>query len=153
MSHTITELREHLFATLKDLRNRDNPMDIDRAKAVVAVAGAVIDSAKVEVDFARVTGATHTTNFIPQSAAPTPMPRDTRVIARSSLDHAIEDVLSAITGELTHDALHARLIELLKKPLPDLDDVLERLEAEGLIRATRVGQRFSYRWTGQARAA
>lgn len=31
----INELREHLFATLRGVRDKENPMDIDRAKAVV----------------------------------------------------------------------------------------------------------------------
>ena len=54
----LTDLREHLMATLADLRNRDKPMDVDRARAVAQVAGVLIESAKVEVDFLRVTGST-----------------------------------------------------------------------------------------------
>lgn len=52
----INTLREQLLATLADLRNRDNPMDPDRARAVAQVAGVLVDSAKVEVDYLRVTG-------------------------------------------------------------------------------------------------
>ncbi|MFA9287954.1 hypothetical protein ACCQ08_24460 [Comamonas sp. SY3] len=58
MSNTphITEVRQALLSTLSDLRNRDNPMDIDRAKAVAHVASVLVETAKVEVDFLRVTG-------------------------------------------------------------------------------------------------
>ena len=53
----IDDLRDHLFATIESLKDEDNPMDIDRAKAIAEVAGKIIDSAKVEVDYLRVTGA------------------------------------------------------------------------------------------------
>ena len=47
---TITDMREHLMQTLAALRDRENPMDVDRARAVAQVAGVLVDSAKVEVD-------------------------------------------------------------------------------------------------------
>ena len=59
----ITALRTRLFSTLDALQNKDNPMDIDRAKAVSDIAQVIINSAKVEVDFARATGG-RTTAFI-----------------------------------------------------------------------------------------
>lgn len=40
----INELREHLFATLRGVRDKENPMDIDRAKAVVLVADPVVQA-------------------------------------------------------------------------------------------------------------
>jgi hypothetical protein len=52
----INELRQHLLDTLKDLRNRDQPMEPDRARAVAQVASVLVDTAKVEVDYLRVTG-------------------------------------------------------------------------------------------------
>jgi hypothetical protein len=57
MKNKIEDLRNHLFATLEDLRDKDNPMAIDRALAVAKVADSIIDSAKVEVKFLEVTGA------------------------------------------------------------------------------------------------
>lgn len=68
----IKELREHLFATLRDLRSKDAPMDLDRAKAVAQVAGTLIDSARVEVDFLRVTWQSEGTGFI--AAEPEDLP-------------------------------------------------------------------------------
>lgn len=53
----IDEVRNQLLATLADLRNRENPMDPDRARAVAQVAGVLVDTAKVEVDYIRATGA------------------------------------------------------------------------------------------------
>lgn len=61
----INDLRDHLFATLEALRDEDKPMELDRAKAVADVARVLIESAKVEVDFLRVTGATKSTDFLP----------------------------------------------------------------------------------------
>jgi hypothetical protein len=52
----ITELRQQLLDTLKDLRNRDQPMEPDRARAVAQVASVLVDTAKVEVDYIKATG-------------------------------------------------------------------------------------------------
>lgn len=68
MKNKIEDLRNHLFATLEALQDEEKPMDIDRAKAVAEVAKVVIESAKTEIDFLRVTGAAQGTGFIPQPA-------------------------------------------------------------------------------------
>lgn len=51
----ITELRQQLLDTLKDLRNREQPMEPDRARAVAQVASVLVDTAKVEVDYLKAT--------------------------------------------------------------------------------------------------
>lgn len=53
---TVNDLREHLFATLDELRNKDLPMDVERARAVSEVAQTIINSAKVEIDYLKVNG-------------------------------------------------------------------------------------------------
>lgn len=73
MNHDIEGLREHLFETLAALRDKDNPMDVNRAKVIANVAQAVIHSAKVEVDYLRATGGKKGTGFIgdrPELPAP-----------------------------------------------------------------------------------
>lgn len=55
----ISELREHLMATLAGLRDRENPMEPDRARAVAQVAGVLVDTARVEVDYIKATGQDH----------------------------------------------------------------------------------------------
>ncbi len=45
------DLRNHLFETIESLKDKDDPMDIDRAKAVAQVAQVMIESAKVEVKY------------------------------------------------------------------------------------------------------
>ena len=62
----IEDLRDHLFATLEDLRSKEHPMDLDRARAVANVAQVIVDSARVEVELAKVTGARVGTGFIPE---------------------------------------------------------------------------------------
>jgi hypothetical protein len=52
----ISDLRDHLFETLEALKDTDNPMDVDRAKAITNVAQAIINTAKVEVDLVRAVG-------------------------------------------------------------------------------------------------
>lgn len=61
---TITDLREQLMQTLADLRDRENPMDVDRARAVAQVANVLVDTAKVEVDYIKATGAAGDSLFI-----------------------------------------------------------------------------------------
>lgn len=58
MKDKIEDLRNHLFATIEALLDESKPMDLDRAKAVADVAQVMINSAKVEVEFMRVTGGT-----------------------------------------------------------------------------------------------
>ncbi|MGD9671691.1 MAG: hypothetical protein AB7U75_22035 [Hyphomicrobiaceae bacterium] len=64
MSNTITDLRKHLFAALDGLADTANQLAIDRAKAIADVAREIIASAKVEVDFLRVTDSPVGTGFI-----------------------------------------------------------------------------------------
>lgn len=51
------DLRNHLFETLEALKDEEKPMDIARAKTVGEIAGRIIDTAKVEIDFMETTGA------------------------------------------------------------------------------------------------
>jgi hypothetical protein len=64
-NHQIGELRTHLFDTLEALKSKDKPMELDRARAVADVARVIVESAKVEVDFLKVTGALRSTDFLP----------------------------------------------------------------------------------------
>ncbi|CAM8627556.1 hypothetical protein MCEMSHM24_02730 [Comamonadaceae bacterium] len=52
----INEVRSALLETLRDLRSKDNPMDIKRALAVAQVAGVLVESAKVENEYLKLTG-------------------------------------------------------------------------------------------------
>lgn len=54
----MTQLRDLLLGTLADLRNRENPMEPDRARAVAQVASVLVDTAKVEVDYLKASGQT-----------------------------------------------------------------------------------------------
>jgi hypothetical protein len=65
MKNKIEDLRNHLFAAIEGLMDDENPMDIARAKAVSDLAQTVINSAKVEVDFLKVTGGVDGSGFIP----------------------------------------------------------------------------------------
>lgn len=65
MQNKIEDLRNHLFATLEALRDPDNPMELGRAKAISDVAQTIINSAKVEVDFAKATGQVSASGFLP----------------------------------------------------------------------------------------
>lgn len=52
----MTELSGHLMAALASLRDRDNPMEPDRARALAQVGSVLIDSAKVEIEYLKATG-------------------------------------------------------------------------------------------------
>lgn len=78
----IAALRSHLFNTLAALQDKENPMDIERAKAVCEVGTVIINTAKAEIDFARVNGSVDTQFFHKPNAnqptlpAPKPMNDD-----------------------------------------------------------------------------
>ena len=65
MKNKIEDLRNHLFAALEGLADRDQPMDLDRARAIADVARVIVDSAKAEVQFLQATGKRSGTGFIP----------------------------------------------------------------------------------------
>lgn len=52
----ISDLRDHLFETLEALKDKDQPMDIERARAISDVAQVIINTAKVEVDLVKAVG-------------------------------------------------------------------------------------------------
>jgi hypothetical protein len=64
MAHDIKELRKHLFETIEGLKSTDKPMEIERAKAISQVAQTIIDSARVEVKFAELTGQEAQSEFL-----------------------------------------------------------------------------------------
>ncbi len=66
MKNKISDLRDHLFETIEMLKDKEHPMDIDRAEAIADVADVIIKSAKVEVDYLKAVGG-NGTNFIPDS--------------------------------------------------------------------------------------
>lgn len=75
MKNKMTDLRDHLFATLEALQDPDKPMEIERAKAIADVAKVLVDSAKVEVAFiVAMDGDVETTGFI-ESARSLPSPQ------------------------------------------------------------------------------
>jgi hypothetical protein len=62
-NNTLPVLREHLFDTLKELKAGSVPLD--RARLIVDVSQAIINSAKVEVGFIKAVNATGGSGFIP----------------------------------------------------------------------------------------
>jgi hypothetical protein len=68
----MSDLRNHLFETLEALKDEEKLMDIDRALAISTVAQKLIETAKVEVAFLKVTGADGSPEFFD---APPSLPR------------------------------------------------------------------------------
>lgn len=75
MKNKVEDLRDHLFATLEALQDKDDPMDLDRAKVIARVADTIIDSAKAETDHLRVTGSMRGTGFIPEEPREPALPK------------------------------------------------------------------------------
>lgn len=72
MKNTLTDLHNHLFETLEALKDPDNPMDVERAKAVSNVAQTLIDSAKVELKFIELMGRDEHSQFFNRRQLPQP---------------------------------------------------------------------------------
>jgi len=64
MKNKINDLRNHLFAVLEELTDSESTYDIAKAKVVADIAQVVVNSAKIENDYIRITGASHGTGFI-----------------------------------------------------------------------------------------
>lgn len=64
MKNRIEDLRNHLFATIEALSDQDDPMELERARAISEVAQTIINSAKVEVEFLKVTECDRDTGFL-----------------------------------------------------------------------------------------
>ena len=64
MKNKINDLRNHLFAVLEELTDAESTYDIAKAKVVADIAQVVVNSAKIENDYIRITGASHGTGFI-----------------------------------------------------------------------------------------
>jgi len=63
----INDLRSHLFEAIQGLKNKT--MDLDTAKAISDISQTIINTAKVEVDYMKVTGGTIVSSgFIPNQA-------------------------------------------------------------------------------------
>lgn len=67
MENDITALRETLFDTLRRLKSQDNPIEVDKARAINETAQTIVNTVKAEIEFMKVTGATQGTSFIPVS--------------------------------------------------------------------------------------
>lgn len=52
----LQDVRDHLFAALEGLADKDEPLEVSRAKAIASVAQVIINTAKLELDFIRATG-------------------------------------------------------------------------------------------------
>lgn len=69
MKNKLTDLRDHLFATLEQLTDPDpdvkNQMTLEKAKVVADVAQVVINSAKIEVEFLKVQQNAKPSEFFP----------------------------------------------------------------------------------------
>lgn len=65
--HTIDDLRDMMFETLQALKDKEKPMEIERALAMKEVAQVIVNSAKVEVEHMRISGGAGS-GFIPVQA-------------------------------------------------------------------------------------
>lgn len=65
MKNKMEDLRNHLFEVLEALKDQEKPMEIERARAAAEVAQVLVNSAKVEVEFLKTTGARTGSAFFP----------------------------------------------------------------------------------------
>lgn len=63
----VTALRKHLFDAIEGVKNKT--MSIEQAKAIADISQTVINSAKVEVDYAKATSGKCASGFLPDVPA------------------------------------------------------------------------------------
>lgn len=64
----INTLRSHLFETIEGIKNKT--IKLEEAKAIADISQVVINSAKVEVEYAKATGGKSTSGFLPENTLP-----------------------------------------------------------------------------------
>lgn len=74
VKNKLSDVRDHLFAVIEGLQSESDPMDINRANAIVNAADKIIDVAKVEVSYLKLqieakakTQTNLTNNFLDES--------------------------------------------------------------------------------------
>jgi hypothetical protein len=100
--HTIDDLRATLFETLQALKDKEQPMEIERALAMKEVAQVIVNSAKVEVEHMRISGGSGS-GFIPVQSVDRkqpPQPGDSMTV--------ITQKGSKTITQLPHGATHIR---------------------------------------------
>lgn len=65
MKNKIEDLRNHLFETIEMLKNGE--IEIEKARAISEVGKVIVDSAKTEVDFMRITRKRYN-DFMPEES-------------------------------------------------------------------------------------
>ena len=68
--NNIDQLRAVLFETIEGLRNKEKPMEIERAKAINETAQVIINSAKAEIDFLKQSASATASGFFPTLPKP-----------------------------------------------------------------------------------
>ena len=63
MKNRLTDLRNHLFETIEVLKDKEDPMPVERARAISEVAGKLIESGKVELQLLEIVAEHETTPF------------------------------------------------------------------------------------------
>lgn len=86
MKNKIEDLRNHLFETIEMLKDKEQPLDIDRAKAISQVADTIIEAAKVEVKFVEVTRARSASDFFEPKKELPPARAATQLISSDTND-------------------------------------------------------------------
>lgn len=82
MSKKMDDLREVLFATLQGVK--DGTVDLDKARAINELGKTLTDTAKVEVDYLRVTGGGES-SFIDTAVGAANLPNGITAITRHRL--------------------------------------------------------------------
>lgn len=94
----ISELRTELLSTLRDLRNRTTPMEPDRARAVAQVASVMVDTARVEVEYLKVTKQ-DCSSFIDGLKSPEAIAAITNAPGGGTIDRSQQGVVRHSMGE------------------------------------------------------
>ena len=84
MKNKITDLRNHLFETIEDLRDPHKPMEVQRARAIYETAQTIIETGKLELQFIDLVGAGENSQFFEQPKLVPPAPARKEITANAS---------------------------------------------------------------------
>lgn len=78
MKNKLSDLRNYLFETIEALKDKEEPMPVDRARAISEAAGKLIDAGKMELQYLKQMGDREASKFFDTPALPLPEERPLR---------------------------------------------------------------------------
>ena len=98
---SLDDLRTALFDQLKRVQDPKEKFDAARTRAVTDIAGRLLDTARIEIDYARTTKKTMPSGFIGHLDAPTPKVDEPALLPGGPVSTSTAHGTKTVDGNIT----------------------------------------------------